>query len=226
MSASQRSEGREALLSYPCTYAVNGLSNSSNIMTYHGSLYPTSRANPNRILRFVAERYLNCNSHSVVFLDKHAQAYKQLSQMFSSVFDSKTPPKKRQFKHWSHLHLRAFSECLCPKRLTVIQTYFHTLMVVAAMQGADQHIRSSLGFSILPKDTLACNPGESNQRLSDNKTLSLPGIHSRPDIISVSLQNQTCSSCLASVQDSGRMCHSFITLYEWSCSWAFRNVNK
>ena len=29
---------------------------------------------------------------------------------------------------------------------TVIHTYIHTLMAVAAMQGADQHIRSSLGF--------------------------------------------------------------------------------
>ena len=45
----------------------------------------------------------------------------------------------------SHLHF-------CPKQRSVI----HTLMAVAAMQGADQHIRSSLGFSILPKDTLSC----------------------------------------------------------------------
>ena len=42
----------------------------------------------------------------------------------------------------------AFRRRSCPKQLTVI----HTLMAVAAMQGADQHIRSSLGFSILPKD--------------------------------------------------------------------------
>ena len=40
--------------------------------------------------------------------------------------------------------------------------YIHTLMVVAAMQGANQHIRSSLGFSILLKDTSTCRPGESN----------------------------------------------------------------
>ena len=45
-------------------------------------------------------------------------------------------------------------------------------MVVAAMQGADQHIRSSLGFSILPKDTLTCRPGE------QNKTLAPPLTHS------------------------------------------------
>ena len=38
-------------------------------------------------------------------------------------------------------------------RLTVIHTYIHTLIAVAAMQGAVQHISSSLGFSILPKDT-------------------------------------------------------------------------
>ena len=40
------------------------------------------------------------------------------------------------------------------------------------MQGADQHIRSSLGFSV--KDTLTCRPRESNQQPSDNKTLDLP----------------------------------------------------
>ena len=37
-------------------------------------------------------------------------------------------------------------------------------MVVAAMQCADQHIRSSLEFSILPQDTSTCKPGESNQQ--------------------------------------------------------------
>ena len=43
-----------------------------------------------------------------------------------------------------------------------VQTDFiHTLMVVAAKQGTNQHISSSLRFSILPKDT--CRPGESNQ---------------------------------------------------------------
>ena len=58
----------------------------------------------------------------------------------------------------------AFSRHPCPKWLTVIHTFIHMLMVVAAMQGADQqHIRSSLGFSILPKDTLTHRPGGSNQ---------------------------------------------------------------
>ena len=52
-------------------------------------------------------------------------------------------------------------------------------MPVAAIQGADQHIRSSLGFSILPTDILTCRTGESNQQLSDNKTVVLPLSHSR-----------------------------------------------
>ena len=47
-------------------------------------------------------------------------------------------------------------------------------MAVAAMQGADLYIRSSYGFSILPKDTSKCRPGESNQQSSDNKTLAEP----------------------------------------------------
>ena len=47
-------------------------------------------------------------------------------------------------------------------------------MVVAAMQGADQNIRSNLGFRILPKDTLICIPGELNQQPSDHKMLALP----------------------------------------------------
>ena len=51
----------------------------------------------------------------------------------------------------------------------------HTLM--AALQRADWLIRSSLGFSILPKDTPACRPGELNQRPSHNKTLALPLSH-------------------------------------------------
>ena len=53
-------------------------------------------------------------------------------------------------------------------------------MAVAAMQDADRHIRSSLGFSILPKDALRCRQGESNQRPSLNKLLALPLSHNRP----------------------------------------------
>ena len=51
---------------------------------------------------------------------------------------------------------------------------------MAAMQGADQHIRGSLGFSILPKDSSTCRPGESNQRPADNKTLAPVLSCSRP----------------------------------------------
>ena len=39
-------------------------------------------------------------------------------------------------------------------------------MAVAAMQSTDQHIRKSLGFTILPKDALTCRPGELNQQPS------------------------------------------------------------
>ena len=35
--------------------------------------------------------------------------------------------------------------------------YIHTLMVMAVMKVADQHIGSSLGFSIWPKDTCRCH---------------------------------------------------------------------
>ena len=41
--------------------------------------------------------------------------------------------------------------------------HIHKLMELADMQRADQHIRSSLGFSILPKDTLTHWPGDWNQ---------------------------------------------------------------
>ena len=46
------------------------------------------------------------------------------------------------------------------------------------IDGADQHTRSSLGFSILLKDTSTCRPGELNQQPSDDKTLAQPLIHS------------------------------------------------
>ena len=42
------------------------------------------------------------------------------------------------------------------------------------MQGADQHIRSSLGLSLLPKDTSTCRPGESNQLPSNKMMPALP----------------------------------------------------
>ena len=44
---------------------------------------------------------------------------------------------------------------------TYSNSCIHTLMaVMAAMKGADKHIKSSLGFSILPKDTSTCRLGE------------------------------------------------------------------
>ena len=70
-----------------------------------------------------------------------------------------------------HLHLGHLADAFYPKRFIVIHTYIHTLMVAAAMQGADQR---RLGFSVLLKDTLTCRTGESNQRRSDNKMLPLP----------------------------------------------------
>ena len=56
-------------------------------------------------------------------------------------------------------------------------------MVVDVMQGADQHIRRSLGFSILPKYMLTCRPGESNQQCSNNKTLALSPELQPPDAV-------------------------------------------
>ena len=49
--------------------------------------------------------------------------------------------------------------------------YIHSY---TAMQGANQHIRSSLGFSILPKDELTCRSRELNQWPTDSTTLALP----------------------------------------------------
>ena len=51
------------------------------------------------------------------------------------------------------------------------------------MQGADQHIRSSFGLSILPKDTR--RPGDSNQHPTNNKTLALPPEPQPPQNITV-----------------------------------------
>ena len=65
-----------------------------------------------------------------------------------------------------HFHFSTSSRRFSPKWLAVIHTYFHTPIGVAATQGAAQHIRSSLGFSILPKDTSTCRPGESNRKFT------------------------------------------------------------
>ena len=98
-------------------------------------------------------------------------------------------------KHWRHLWGREGCEfstenlSLCPyawtqavkteitcilAEATYSNSYIHKLMAMAAMQGADQHMRSSLGFSILPKDTSTCTLGDSNQQPFYYKTLALP----------------------------------------------------
>ena len=85
---------------------------------------------------------------------------------------------------------------LLSKWLSVIHTYSHTLMAVAAMQAADWHIRSSLGFSILPKDTWTCRPGELNQQ-DNNKAMVVPLSHSRYCIKNVSnWSQQTFVGCI------------------------------
>lgn len=58
--------------------------------------------------------------------------------------------------------------------LQLIHIYIHSLMAVDLTQGADQKIKSSLGFNIKPKDTLTCRTGELNQQTSDNRILALP----------------------------------------------------
>ena len=47
-----------------------------------------------------------------------------------------------------HLHLVRLSDAYVPSDL---QEFIHTLMPMAAMQGADQHIRSSFGVQYLAK---------------------------------------------------------------------------
>ena len=67
---------------------------------------------------------------------------------------------------FTYLHL-VHSDVLCLKQITAMYTYIHTVMAVTAVQGDNQRIRSSLGFSILPKDSLTCRP-------RGNRTSSLP----------------------------------------------------
>ena len=97
---------------------------------------------------------------------------------------------------------RIFIRSFCPKRLTVFHTYIHTLMAVAAMEGANQHIRSSLEFSNLTKDTSTCKPGESNQRPSNNKTLALTLSHRRPGALHLVVNNICLTLLQASVGDA------------------------
>ena len=100
-----------------------------------------------------------------------------------------------QLSYSEHSYFESLTGCLhffrsfCPKRLIDIHTNIHTLMVVAAMQGADQHIRRTLGFSISPKNMSTCRPGELNQQPSDNKTLALALSHSQSCWISPIVAN-------------------------------------
>ena len=97
-----------------------------------------------------------------------------------------------QLQSWQEAGWEGGGSCSNEDRVTDSNSYIHTLMVVAAMQGADQHIRSSLGFSILPKDTSTWRPGELNQRpvTFKNRTLLClvaPGdVWERKDPITVS----------------------------------------
>ena len=54
-----------------------------------------------------------------------------------------------------------------------IHTFIHWLWWLP-LQGANQHIGSSWGFNIFPKDTLTYTQAESNQRRSNHKIVALP----------------------------------------------------
>ena len=98
---------------------------------------------------------------------------------------SKPKLRKADKDQLHYITFRAFSRCFLSKA-TYSNSHIpsYTVGGAAAMQGADQHTRSILGFSILPKVTSTCRPGETNQQPSDNKTLALPQSHSPPTAIS------------------------------------------
>ena len=99
-------------------------------------------------------------------------------------------------------------------KMTCSNSYIHTLMAVAAMQGADQHIRSSLGFSILPKDTLTCRPGELNQQPSNNKMLVPPLRHSCDLVVRFKAKTTTRLSLGAKkLLGSGNVCEVSTHIY-------------
>ena len=89
---------------------------------------------------------------------------------------------KREYFNPNHISLNK-TKCVCCLYLTksdafvqsdiqeFIHAYIHTVMVVAAMQGADQQHEERW-------DTSTCGPGESNERPSDDKALPLPPSHS------------------------------------------------
>ena len=49
--------------------------------------------------------------------------------------------------------------------LHLADAFVHSDLQYLPMQGADQHIRSSLGFSVLPVDTSTCGPWESDHHV-------------------------------------------------------------
>ena len=111
-----------------------------------------------------------------------SQGYSQFkTKLESEQVEMSLMSNDRETKHpmYSYLHLRHLLDAF-PKQRTGIHTYIHTLVAMGAVRGAGQHIRSSLRFSILPKDTWTCRPGESKQCSSDNKTLALPLSHNKP----------------------------------------------
>ena len=129
-------------------------------------------------------------------------------------------------------HSATFSRHFCPKQLTVIQT----LIVVAAIQGANEHIRRNLGFAILSKDISTRRPGESTQRPSTNKMLALP-LSQQPifDILLVMAKKKKkkkrrstlmvcCGTTSGSCEIESRMCsvkHKSLLIEEGNCIFLF-----
>ena len=77
----------------------------------------------------------------------------QLPWLFFQYKLPETVNATRRQRH-GEFNFQHSADAFCPKRLTAI----HTLLVVAAMEGANQHIKRNLGFSIMPKDTSTCRP--------------------------------------------------------------------
>ena len=85
-------------------------------------------------------------------------------------------------------------------------------MVVAAMQVAGQHIRSSLGFSILHKDASTCRPRELNQQPSYNNMLAQPLSHSQP-VLQLAYREGICYSDITSFMEMFKITESMIATH-------------
>lgn len=77
--------------------------------------------------------------------------------------------------------------------LQLIHIYIYSLRAVPPMQGADQNIKSSLGFNIMPKDTSTCRHSESNQRPSESSSTPEP---QPPGLLVAHLWEHTPQVCL------------------------------